>query len=116
KEEGGVIQTAFAPTWKSSNYNTIAKVRSNSNYVNNASLLESVLTLTSDGYKGEIKYPFTLMPEFKTSIDNGERIDFAIIIADAERDSRKRVQASNVAHNVENNKTTTARMPQYLFK
>ena len=57
-----------------------------------------------------------MVPEFKESIDNNKRINMAIIVGDAERDSRKRIQASNVAHNVENNKTSTARMPQYLFK
>ena len=116
KEEGGVIQTAFAPTWTSTNYNTIAKVRSNSKYVDNKDLLECKLVKTSNGYSGEIKYPFTMVPEFKESIDNNKRINMAIIVGDAERDSRKRIQASNVAHNVENNKTSTARMPQYLFK
>ena len=56
-----------------------------------------------------------MLPEFKETIDAGKRIDMAIIIADCERPSRKRIQASNVPHNVENNKTMTARMPQYLF-
>ncbi|MDY6094159.1 MAG: Ig-like domain-containing protein [Candidatus Enteromonas sp.] len=116
KEEGGVIQTAFAPNWIETNYSTIALVRSNSNYVKNASLLQTRFSTRSDGYSGEIFYPFELIPEFKTSIDEGKRIDIAIIIADSERSSRKRIQASNVPHNVENNKTMTARMPQYLFK
>lgn len=116
KEDGGVIQTAFAPNWVESNYSTIASVRSNSNYVKNASLLQTKFATRSNGYSGEIFYPFTLIPEFKASIDEGKRIDFAIIIADSERPSRKRIQASNVPHNVENNKTMTARMPQYLFE
>ena len=45
-----------------------------------------------------------------------KRIDICIICADGDRPSQKRVQAANVIHNVENNKTKTARMAQYLFK
>lgn len=115
KEEGGVIQAAFAPTWASSNYSVITEVRSNSEYVKNKNLLEAKLLLTDSGYTGEVLFPFTLMPEFKTAIDEGKRIDFAIIVADSERPAHKRIQEGNVAHNVEGNKTMTARMPQYLF-
>lgn len=115
KEEGGVIQAAFAPTWESKNYSTIAEVRSNSSYVENKDLLEAKFLINSTGYTGEICFPFTLMPEFKAAIDEGKRIDFAIVIADSERPSHKRIQESNVPHNVESNKTMTARMPQYLF-
>lgn len=115
KEEGGVIQAAFAPTWESKNYSTIAEVRSNSSYVENKDLLEAKFLSNSTGYTGEICFPFTLMPEFKAAIDEGKRIDFAIVIADSERPSHKRIQESNVPHNVESNKTMTARMPQYLF-
>ncbi len=115
KEDGGVIQAAFAPTWASSNYNVIASVRSNSSYVANKDLLQAKLVTNSSGYTGEVLFPFTMIPEFKTSIDEGKRIDFAIVCADAERPAHKRIQAGNVAHNVEANKTMTARMPQYLF-
>lgn len=116
KEEGGVIQAAFAPTWSDSGYGTIASVRSNSNYVKNANLMQASFKTNSTGYTGEILFPFEMIPEFKESIDAGKRIDMAIVVADAERPSRKRIQASNVPHNVENNKTITARMPQYAFK
>ena len=115
KEEGGVIQTAFAPTWKDTNYSTVALVRSNSAYVEKKNLLQAMFVQSATGYTGEIFYPFEMLPEFKETIDAGKRIDMAIIIADCERPSRKRIQASNVPHNVENNKTMTARMPQYLF-
>ncbi len=115
KEDGGVIQAAFAPTWANSNYNVVASVRSNSKYVANKNLLQAKLVTNSNGYTGEILFPFTMIPEFKTSIDEGKRIDFAIVCADAERPAHKRIQAANVAHNVEANKTMTARMPQYLF-
>ena len=57
-----------------------------------------------------------MAPEFKEAIDNEKRIDICIICADGDRPSQKRVQAANVIHNVENNKTKTARMAQYLFK
>lgn len=116
KEEGGVLQTAFAPTWSSNGFGTIASVRTNSSIYNNRTQLQAKMTTTSTGYSGEVLFPFTMIPEFKTAIDEGKRIDMAIIVADAERPSRKRIQASNVPHNVENNKTMTARMPQYLFK
>ena len=116
KENGGVIQAAFAPTWTSSNYSTIADVRTNSSYVSNKTLLEAKFTTNSTGYVGEIKFPFTLIPDFKTSIDAGKRIDIAIICADCERTGLTRVQEGNVPHNVEDNKTKTARMTQYLFK
>ena len=115
KEEGGVIQAAFAPTWVDTNYSTVALVRSNSAYVERKDMLQTKFVQSASGYTGEIFFPFTMVPEFKETIDAGKRIDMAIIIADCERSSRKRIQASNVPHNVENNKTMTARMPQYLF-
>ena len=116
KEEGGVIQAAFAPTWSSSGFGSIASIRTNSSIYNNRTRLQAKMVTTSTGYSGEVLFPFTMIPEFKTAIDEGKRIDMAIIVADGERPSRKRIQASNVPHNVENNKTMTARMPQYLFK
>lgn len=116
KEEGGVIQAAFAPTWSSNGFGTVASVRTNSEIYNSRSQLQAKMVTTSNGYSGEILFPFTMVPQFKTAIAEGKRIDMAIVIADSERPSRKRIQASNVPHNVENNKTMTARMPQYLFK
>ena len=113
KEQGGVMQAAFAPNWIKQH--TIASVRSNSKYVDNDQL-EVSLVKGSDGYTGEVLIPFTMCPEFKESIDKGQRIDICIICADGDRPSQKRVQAANVIHNVENNKTKTARMAQYLFK
>ncbi len=116
KEEGGVLQAAFAPTWSSSGFGTLASVRTNSTIYGNRSQLQAKMVTTSNGYSGEVLFPFAMVPEFKSAIDEGKRIDIAIVIADSERQSRKRIQASNVPHNVENNKTMTARMPQYLFK
>ena len=115
KEEGGVLQAAFAPTWSSTGYGTIASVRTNTEIYNNRTQMQAMLVTNATGYSGEILLPFTMVPQFKTSIEAGKRIDMAIVCADAERSSRKRIQASNVPHNVENNKTMTARMPQYLF-
>lgn len=116
KEEGGVIQAAFAPTWSSNGFGTVASVRTNSSIYENRSKLQAKMVTTSTGYTGEVLFPFTMVPQFKTAIDEGKRIDMAIVVADCERPSRKRIQASNVPHNVENNKIMTARMPQYLFK
>ena len=115
KEEGGVLQAAFAPTWSSTGYGTVASVRSNTEIYNNRTQMQAMLATNATGYSGEILFPFTMVPQFKASIEVGKRIDMAIVCADGERSSRKRVQASNVPHNVENNKTMTARMPQYLF-
>ena len=115
KEEGGVLQAAFAPTWSSTGYGTVASVRTNTEIYNNRTQMQAMLVTNATGYSGEILLPFTMAPQFKTSIEAGKRIDMAIVCADAERSSRKRIQASNVPHNVENNKTMTARMPQYLF-
>ena len=115
KEEGGVLQAAFAPTWSSTGYGTVAAVRSNTEIYNNRTQMQAMLLTSATGYSGEILLPFTMVPQFKTSIEAGKRIDMAIVCADGERSSRKRIQASNVPHNVENNKTMTARMPQYLF-
>ena len=113
KEQGGVLQAAFAPNWVKQH--TVARVRSNSKYVDNDSMQVSIVKGTSN-YSGEVLIPFTLAPEFKEAIDNEKRIDICIICADGDRPSQKRVQAANVIHNVENNKTKTARMAQYLFK
>ena len=113
KEQGGVLQAAFAPNWVKQH--TVARVRSNSKYVDNDSMQVSIVKGTSN-YSGEILIPFTMAPEFKEAIDNEKRIDICIICADGDRPSQKRVQAANVIHNVENNKTKTARMAQYLFK
>ena len=80
--------------------------------------MQANFTTKSDGYVGEFMIPFTLAPEFKTAIDENKAIDIAIVIADAERNDMglKRVQAGNIPHFVEDYKTKTARMPQYLFK
>ena len=107
------MQAAFAPNWVKQH--TVASVRSNSKYVDNDSMQVSIVKGTSN-YSGEILIPFTMAPEFKEAIDNEKRIDICIICADGDRPSQKRVQAANVIHNVENNKTKTARMAQYLFK
>lgn len=116
REDGGVIQAAFAPTWTDSNCSTLGAVRTNSKYLPNANLLQTSFETSATGYKAEILFPFEFMTDWKESIDKEERIAMAIVIADSERPSRKRIQASNVPHNVENNKTMTARMPRYLFE
>lgn len=118
KDQGGVIQAAFAPTWTSSGYYTMASVRTNSAYLSSTSKISASLKLTSDGYQGEILVPFAMAPEFKSSIDSGNRIAMAIVAADGERSDigLQRVQVGNVPHFVETYKTKTARMPQYLFK
>ena len=116
KEDGGVLQAAFAPTWSSNGYGTLASVRTNSEIYAKRSLLQASIATNDKGYTGEVCFPFEMVPQFKTAIDEGKRIDFALIVADAERPAHKRIQASNVPHNVETNKTMTARMPQYLFK
>lgn len=118
KEDGGVLQAALAPNWASNNHFTFSSVRTNSTYIEKASLMKANVQTTNYGYCGEMMIPFTLAPEFKESIDNNKAIDMAIVIADAERESigLKRVQAANVPHFVENYKTKTARMPQYFFK
>ena len=116
KEEGGVLQAAFAPTWSSNGYGTLASVRTNSEIYAKRTLLEAKIVTNDHGYAGEACFPFEMVPQFKAAIEESKRIDFAIIVADSERPSHKRIQASNVPHNVETNKTMTARMPQYLFK
>lgn len=115
KEDGGVLQAAFAPTWDMYGDHIVASARSNTKYVDNDEIT-SVLTSTATGYTGEILIPFTMAPEFKETIDNNQRIAICIVVADGDRPNQKRVQAANVVHNVENNKTRTARMAQYLFK
>ena len=94
----------------------MASVRTNSEIYAKRSLLQASIATNDKGYTGEVCFPFEMVPQFKTAIDEGKRIDFALIVADAERPAHKRIQASNVPHNVETNKTMTARMPQYLFK
>lgn len=118
KEEGGVLQAAFAPGWESQGYCTLSSVRTNKSYLEKKSMISSIVNTTSAGYVGEVKIPFTLAPEFKEAIDADKPIDMAIIVADAERNeiSLKRIQAGNVPHFVEDYKTKTARMPQYYFK
>ncbi len=118
KNQGGVLQAAFAPTWKSNGYCTFSEVRTNSSYVENKDQMKASFVSKSDGYTGEFMIPFTMAPEFKTAIEEGKRIDMAFIVADAERSDKglKRVQMGNVPHFVEDYKTKTARMTQYLFK
>ena len=115
KDEGGVIQAAFAPTWERNGFFTFSNVRTNKKYL--GSNLEVKISSSSTGYVGEVCIPFTVAPEFKTSIDEGNPIAMAIIVADAERTGGlKRVQAGNVPHFVEDYKTKSARMPLYFFK
>lgn len=118
KDEGGVLQAAFASRWDTSNYTAVSDVRTNAEYIKNKGLILAKVVLTTDGYAGEILIPYTLAPEFKEAVDNGNPIDMAIVVADAERTNLgiKRVQMANVPHFVESYKTKTARMPQYIFK
>lgn len=117
KDDGGVIQAAFATRWETDNYTALSEVRTNSTYLAKKSLIQAKLVLTETGYRGEVCIPFTFAPEFKTAIDAGNPIDIAIVVADAERADLglKRIQMSNVPHFVEDYKTKTARMPQYIF-
>lgn len=117
KEDGGVIQAAFAPGWESSGYFTFAGVRTNSNYMTKKNLMQVSVQSSSNGYVGEVMIPFTMAPELQTAIQAGSPILMAIIVADAERAEigLKRIQAGNVPHFVEDYKTKTARMPQYFF-
>lgn len=117
KEQGAVMQAAFAPSWESMGYKTIASVRTNSGIVKNADKLQAKMELTSDGYTGEIFISYELSSDLKAAVTAGNPIDMAIICADCERkNGLKRVQAGNVPHFVENYKTKTARMPQYIFE
>lgn len=118
KEDGGVVQVAFAPTWTASNYSAITTVRSNSKYVGKEKSLTIGMSSTDTGYTCEILLPYSVFPEFKTAIDAGNRIGMAIVVADSERDDLgiKRVQIGNVPHFVENYKTKSEMMPRYLFK
>lgn len=118
KNQGGVLQAAFAPTWKNNGYCTFSEVRTNPSYVSNKDKMQASFVTKSDGYTGEFIIPFTLAPEFKKAIEEGKRIDMAFVVADAERSDLglKRVQMGNIPHFVEDYKTKTARMTQYLFK
>ena len=115
KDQGAVLQTAFTPAWSNTGYYTYGESRTNSDYLDK--VISVAFSQRSDGYSGEVLYSFENYPELKESIDNGERICMAIVVADAERSSgQKRIQAGNVPHFVEDYKTKTQRMPRYLFK
>ncbi len=117
KEDGGVLQAAFAPTWKTNGFKAIGDVRTNSQISAKQNLLQANLQTTETGYIGEVLIPFEMAPQFKEAIDLGKPIDMAIVVADSERpNGLKRVQIGNVPHFVENYKTKTALMPQYIFK
>ncbi len=115
KEEGGVIQAAFAPSWEKNGFYTFSSVRTNSKYLNTS--LEVKIVKGSTGYVGEVLIPFSGFSEFKDAIEQGNPIAMAIVCADAERTGGlRRVQAANVPHFVEDYKTKSARMPRYFFK
>ena len=118
KEQGAVMQAAFAPTWTSSGFMTVASVRTNSGIVKNAGTgLRAKLELTDDGYTGEIFISYELSSDLKAAVTAGNPVDMAIVCADCERkNGLKRVQVGNVPHFVEAYKTKTARMPQYIFE
>lgn len=118
KEQGAVMQAAFAPTWTSSGFMTVASVRTNSGIVKNAGTgLRAKLELTDDGYTGEIFISYELSSDLRAAVTAGNPVDMAIVCADCERkNGLKRVQVGNVPHFVEAYKTKTARMPQYIFE
>ena len=117
KEQGAVMQAAFAPTWSSTGFRTVASVRTNSGMVEKANLLEAQLVLTDDGYTGEIFIPYAMSEDLRTAVAEGKPVDMAIVGADCERkNGLKRVQAGNVPHFVEAYKTKTVLMPQYIFE
>lgn len=114
KNDGGVMQAAFSPTWLG---NYTYGSRTNKKYVDDTATVNAKVITKSDnsGYQGEFFISFDKAPEFKAAIEAGNRIDIAFIVADAERDTHKRIQAGNVPHFVEQYKTNTSKMPQYLF-
>ncbi len=118
KNNGGVLQAAFAPTWSASNYATIASARSNDKYLNKEGDLLVGCQSTDTSYTMEFLLPYSVFPEFKEAVDASKRIGIAIVVADSEREEigRKRVQVGNVPHFVENYKTKSEMMPRYLFE
>ena len=110
---GDTIQLAFTKTWQS----TVANVRSSQNAIDNKADLSVKVVGTENGYKGEVFLPFTMVPSWKTTIENGQQIDMAIVVADSGRkdEGLTRLQVGNVPHFVENFKTKTQSMPQYFF-
>ncbi|MGN1098768.1 MAG: sugar-binding protein [Christensenellales bacterium] len=115
KTEGATLQMAMVPTWTSGF--TLASVRTSDEIVNNSGAMQVKVVKNSDGYAGEAFMPFTALSDVKDTIDSGNALAMAFVLADNDRDDigRKRVQVGNVEHFVEAWKTKTARMPQYLF-
>lgn len=113
EENKDTIQIALTSSWQY----TVASVRSSDTIVANKSLIQAKVVANPTGYIGELLIPFTLVPNWKASIDAGEQILMAIIVGDAKRDvdALTRLQVGNVPHFVENYKTMTYSMPQYYF-
>ncbi len=111
--ETDTLQIAMTPDWQY----TLAGVRTSDLALRNLSSFQAKVILTETGYSGELFIPFSVVPSWATTIENGEQIDMAIVVADCKRDSEglTRLQVGNVPHFVENFKTKTLSMPQYFF-
>ncbi len=115
RNEGDVLQLACVPNWTVP-YNVITS-RSSDAIFGGKDAIQVKTNVRSDGYSGEMFFPFSLFQNVKAAADNGDKVAIAFVFMDADRDNigRKRIQVSNVPHFVEANKTKTAKMPTFTF-
>ncbi len=123
KSKGGdVMQLACTPadSWRSKF--TIVDSRTSSAIVNGKASIQSSCVLTADGYAGELFLPFSVCTKVAEAKDNGEDVAIAFVFGDSIRQAanedgsdRKRLQVSNVPHNVEYWKTKTGKTQLFKF-
>lgn len=70
---------------------------------------------TEDGYAGKVFINFDICTELKAAVENKDMISCSFVFADTEQGST-RIQVSNTAHNVENNKGIPVRMGKIRFE
>ena len=69
---------------------------------------------TSDGWAGKLAIDFSICTELKEIMQNNGEISMAIVLADMD-EGADRIQVSNTAHNVENNKCIPLMMGKIKF-
>ncbi len=82
---------------------------------NKENAFESSCWETEEGYAGKLFINFDVCTELKEAVENGKMVSCSFILADSEQAST-RVQVSNTAHNVENNKGIPVRMGKIRFE
>lgn len=106
--------------WEAAGFHYLAPARTSAKYLSGSSQVITSMKCQNHVYTLESFLPFSVFTDFKEAIDEGKRVNIALVYADNQRNRGNlngyRLQVGNVPHFVEKTKIKSQLMPQYLFK